>query len=423
MKPQNFEERLIWYFIIGTYGIYVLGMIMPLSALLGWVLFFCVCKRWLSQTENTPENQKIHIPWVTWVWCMGMLVTLFAMYMGMTDFKLGTVFLLRGTIGWAVTSVLLALFLLSGCLPIRPEIIYRAVCILCVQSLIAIPIAYAAAMVNLPGIIYSSPIERLIQNGPIYYNVGFYEIDFDSKKVRLLLFAPWCPALGLVSNIYFFLALQERNRIWRFLGLVGAVAMNVVSVSRAAMIYLPLVLGIMWFLPNLARPTVQIAAGIISTLAGIFNATITTAVRDSLDGLKGARASSNEIRAALARIALDRWKEAPIWGHGTQEPGPKVVANMPIGSHHTWVGLLFTQGIVGFFAVAIPILCSFIDLVMKVQYSQNAKVALSILLTLFLFSFSEQIDILSYLCWPGLILMGIAFQEKSVKHTSVFSSI
>jgi hypothetical protein len=422
MKPENLEERLVWYCILGTYVFYFMGMFLPVNALFAWLLFLCVCRRILHQTDRTPVHERIQIPWITWLWCIGMLVTLLSVYMGITDFKLGTNFLLRGIIGWILTSGALALFFLSGCLPVRPQLIYRAVCILCLQSLVVIPIAYAAAMAHLPPILFSSPIERLFQNGPIFYNVGFYEKEVDSTSIRLVLFAPWCPALGLISNVYFFLTLQERNRKWRFIGLVGAIAMNVVSVSRAALVTLPVVWAIMWLLQNFARPSIQILTGVISTLAGMFNATITTAIQDFLDAFTGSRASSSRVRAALARIALERFNEAPIWGHGTQEAGPKVVANMPIGSHHTWLGLLFAQGIVGFLALAIPMLLSFIYLVTKIQHSANARVALSVLLVLFMFSFGEQVDVLAYLYWPGLMIMGIAFQEKSDYQASVFSS-
>ncbi|MDV2993554.1 MAG: hypothetical protein N4J56_003208 [Chroococcidiopsis sp. SAG 2025] len=56
-------------------------------------------------------------------------------------------------------------------------------------------------------------------------------------------------------------------------------------------------------------------------------------------------------------MALYKWeKEAPIWGHGaTEEKGPIIVASMPIGSHSTWSGLLYVQGLVGFIAFIFPL--------------------------------------------------------------------
>ena len=43
-----------------------------------------------------------------------------------------------------------------------------------------------------------------------------------------------------------------------------------------------------------------------------------------------------------------------IWGHGTVERGPHIVEYMPIGSHHTWNGLLFVKGMVGYAGLAVP---------------------------------------------------------------------
>ncbi len=414
MKPQNFEESLIWYFIIGAYAIYALGILLPVYSLLAWILFVCLCWRIYKQPK-----QKIYIPKVTWIWCICMLLTLVATYLGIKDFNLGNNDLIRGVLGWLTSSAVLALFFLSGCLNIRPNIIYRAVCILCLQSLIVIPISYFASQVNVPGDIYTSPIERLIQNGPIFYKVSLYIVDIESKSPRLVLFAPWAPALGLVSNIYFFLALQESKKVWRYIGIVGAIAMNIVSVSRLALISLPLVLIIVWLLNNFTRPSTQIAAGVMSALSGIFSTPLVNAGRDLTDLFYNSRVSSSNVRTALAEIVLERWQEAPLWGHGIQEPGPLAVAKMPIGSHHTWLGLLFVKGMIGLIALIVPMLWSFVDLVIKARENTTAKVSLSILLTLFFFSFGEQIDILAYLCWPGLIVIGIAFKERQPSLISV----
>ncbi|MGB3639025.1 MAG: O-antigen ligase family protein [Rivularia sp. (in: cyanobacteria)] len=412
MKPQNFEESLIWYVIIGTYGIYALGLVFSVYSALAWVLGGYLVFKILLKTQKTPDEEKIRIPWVTWLWGICSLITLLATYAGITDFNLGRTALLRAILGWLTSTAIIPLFLLSGCLNIRPKLIYRAVCILCLQSLIAIPIAYAAYAANLPGILYTNPIERLIQNGPIFHQVGFHTSDYGIDNVRLFLFTPWCPALGLVSNVFFFMVLQESNKKWRYIGIVGAIAMNIVSLSRAALVCLPLVLIIIWGLKNFTNPYIQIAAGIASFIAGIFSTSLTNAATEFVDTFYSSRADSSRVRAALQRVGMEAWKEAPIWGHGTQKPGPPVLANLPIGSHHTWVGLLYTKGLVGFMTLLIPVFCSFVDLLLKARHSKLAETSLSILLVLLVFSFGEQIDVLGYICWPGFIIMGIAFKQK-----------
>jgi hypothetical protein len=125
-----------------------------------------------------------------------------------------------------------------------------------------------------------------------------------------------------------------------------------------------------------------------------------------------ARAASSRVRAKLGQIALQRWQdEAPIFGHGAVERGPHVVEYMPIGSHHTWYGLLFVKGAVGFASLAIPMFASFVELVLKAQTSRTARGGLAILITLLFYTFGENLEILVYQFWPGLLLIGRASRQ------------
>ena len=94
------------------------------------------------------------------------------------------------------------------------------------------------------------------------------------------------------------------------------------------------------------------------------------------------------------------------------EDGPHLVQYMPIGSHHTWYGLLFVKGIVGFIALLIPMVFTFLILLIKSQRHDVAKVALSIIFILFLYTFGENLEILVYLYWFALIIMGIALKPQ-----------
>lgn len=419
MKPQNFEERLIWYSIIGTYVLYVFAILYPASSVLGWLLFFYLCKQLWNQTKHTPIEKQIHVSWIHWLWLVCMLVIALSAIIGCSNNNLGLNQTIRSLINWATDWALLALFPLIGCLNIRPQLIYRAVCILCLQSLILIPFFYLAWILHLPAHLYSSPIERLIQNGELYYSVNFYAIEYGTNETRLFLFAPWGPALGLIGNVYFFLALGEPNKRWRWLGIVGSLAMSVVSVSRLSLIAVPIVFLLVLFISNITKPVTSIAIGVIGFISGIFSTVILGTVKEAKDKFNNARPASSRVHHALAEIASERWQETPIWGHGASEvPGPKVVAGMPVGSHHTWFSLLFIKGLVGFTAFLVPMLLSFISLAIKAQKNATAKIALSFLLTLFLFTFNDNQQSLAYLYWPGLIIMGIAFKREV--HTPSF---
>ncbi|PSO82923.1 MAG: capsular biosynthesis protein [Cyanobacteria bacterium QH_9_48_43] len=408
MNPQNLPETLIWYYIIGTYGIYILGAQFFFAILLACFLTFYLLIKWWNQTEETPPEDKITFSSSSWVWLAAMLVLAVALVIAHLNFDYGLVQIVKSSLKW----IPFALFPLVGHLNIRPQLIYRAVCILCLQSLILIPILYLASILNIPGHLYTSPLAALGGTSS-RHEVILYAIE-NSGRTRLHLFASHSVGLGIVGNIYFFLAQQELDQKWRCLGIAGAVAMILSSVSRAAILCLPFVIVSVWLLTNFFRPWVQFAAGLASFLTGIFSATLINALETFREQFHELRAGSSEVRAIVLRMTVRRWQnEAPIWGHGViEEQGPAVAAYMPLGTHHTWYSILYTQGLVGCIALAVAFGWSLIDLLFKAQTSKQAKVGLSILLVLFLFTFSEIIHDSAYIYWPGLVILGNAFRDK-----------
>jgi O-antigen ligase len=191
-----------------------------------------------------------------------------------------------------------------------------------------------------------------------------------------------------------------------------SVLMTYLTASRTAIICLPSVMILVWFLTNFYRTYVQIISSITCFISGIFSSFLIELFRSSQEDFTDAREDSSRIRKIIARISLERFKDAPIWGHGHLERGFKTTANMPIGSHHTWIGLLFVKGLVGFFSLLIPMLCSFVYLVIKAHKNETAKLGLSFLLTLIIFTFTDNQETLAYLYYPGLIIMGISFKEE-----------
>ncbi|MDZ8080633.1 MAG: O-antigen ligase family protein [Nostoc sp. DcaGUA01] len=414
MKPQNLEEKVVWYCLIGTYGFYFLGACYFTISIIAWLLTLYLCKKLWNQTEYTATEDKITIPLSVWVWIISMLVIEVALVMGHVDFDLGIPKIITSSINWARNWAYLALFPLIGCLNIRPQLLYRGVCIVGLQSLIIIPIFYIAHAIHLPNVLYSSPLQLIGGNDVIFYSVKLYGFEEGNvNQIRLSLFAPWPPALGLVGCIYFLLSSQENNKKWRLIGMIASAAMIVSSVSRLGILCLVTVPVITWLLVNFIEPKVQLAAGVVSLFTGMFAPIIIDSLEIFKEHFSQARADSSKLREVLGRMALEGWKEAPIWGHGIIAPrGILFTKFMPIGTHHTWFGLLYEKGAVGLVALAFPLLWSFMDLLYKAYKNQTAKVALGVLIVLFLFTFGEKIEGLVYLYWPGLIIMGIAFKQK-----------
>lgn len=413
ITPQTLPETLIWYYILFTYPFYLIGAQYIMASFLATFLGAYLFREWWNQTEDTPSDDRISISFSAWLWLIAVLVVEVTLIVSHLDFNLETSQILKSSFNWYRNWGLLALFPLIGHLKIRPEIIYRAVCILCLQSLFIVFICFIAQILRFPIISYVSPLKVLGGVG-LSYNVYLFYV-LDEGQPRLQLFAPWFPALGLVGNIYFCLAQQETNKKWRWLGMAGAIAMIFGSVSRLAIICLPLVAILMWLLTNVFKSWLHFLLGLFSGLAGILSSPLIQLLENFVEQFTKARSGSSEVRARLKRMAQEAWwNEARIWGHGRlEEKGPLVVGHMPIGSHHFWYGTLYTHGIVGFIPVVIAFGWSLIDLLIKSQVNQHARVGLSILLILFFFTFAENLDTLAYLCWPGLLMLGIAFKQKS----------
>jgi hypothetical protein len=415
LKPENLPERVVWVAITYTYLIWLIGGLYVLGALLGWVLLLFLLIKLLAQDEATPEADRTSISLSIWIWVLGMVAMLVALIAGHLDYNLETGQLVKSSIGWMKGWAGLALYPLAGCLKIRPQIIYRAVCVVGFCTLLIAPVLLLAPSLHLPQILYVSPLKAVGGPGNEFFDVPLYEIDGSTGELRWRLFTPWGPALGFVGNVYFMLALQEKNKAWRWRGMAGAVLMCFVCKSRLAQLCIVVIPLLTALLSGLSRPLILIGMGFVSFLSAIFSPILLAALNTYWENFKSARASSTRVRMTLQRIAIERWqREAPLWGHGIVEDGPHLVEHMPIGSHHTWAGLLFVKGIVGFFGLAIPMGWSFVDLWLKSldPRRSTAKVGLSIVMILFLYTFGENLEILDYLYWPGLLLMGIAFQEK-----------
>ncbi|BCL39262.1 O-antigen ligase domain-containing protein [Nostoc sp. MS1] len=414
IQPENIPEKVVWWAIANTYFIWVVGGLYVVGSLVGWLLLLFLLIKILAQTKDTPSEEKISISWILWVWVVGMLLMEVALIAGHLDYNLETGLIIKSSIGWAKGWAALALYPLAGCLKIRPQIIYRAVCVVGFHTLLITPFLLLTPSLHLPQILYVSPLKAVGGPGNEFFDVPLYEIDGSTGDLRWRLFTPWGPALGFVGNVYFMLALQEKNQKWRLFGLVGSILMCFVCKSRLAQVCIVIIPLLTKVFSSLNKPKMLICLGFTSYLAGIFSPSIILAFNNFWEGFKAARAGSTRVRMALKRIAIYRWKaEAPIWGHGVVEDGPHIVEHMPIGSHHTWAGVLFVKGIVGFMALAVPMALSFIYLFIKSMNSKypTAQVGLSVVMILFLYTFGENLEILVYLYWPGLLVMGIGCQD------------
>jgi hypothetical protein len=416
IKPCNLPETLIWYYIIGTYAIYYMGGLYLFAPLLAIFLTGYLFRKWWIQDPDTPEKEKVHISIPAWVWLVCMAIISIAVIVGGIEADLPASKIIFTLVNrWFKTFVLMALFPLIGHLQIRCELVYRAACIFCIQSLVLVAIfSLLSTLFDTSIYSYVSPLEKF-GGGSLYYEVKLFGSVIDVSEKRLQMIAPWPPALGLVGNIFFCLCLQEKNLKFKILGMAGASALVISSVSRAAIVCLPLIPLLSWTLSNFMKPSILFLFSGSLLSASLFLSEIQQKIDSFTSSIKEYRGGSTKARDLLKQLAFDGWKESPVWGHGGMTAnGPASVGYRGIGSHHTWYGVLYAYGIVAAIPLAIAFAWSLFDLITKVRTHKNAVVGICILFVLLVFSSVDNIDTLAYLYWPGLLMLGICFKEEYV---------
>ncbi len=413
LRPETREEIIVYYTILGTWGFYILGALYVVAPVVGWCLAFVALLRYVGISRR-PRTRPPRIPLGVLVWWVSMAAMLFALVAAHINFELGLGSMLKSSIGWAKGWALMAVFPWIGAmLPIRPEIVYRASNKLALQTLLLTPVFIAGALLHAPSPLYVSPLQILGGPGEEYFQVALYSIDETNGNLRWNFFAPWAPAAAFIANISFVFALYDRSRFWKWVGVTSCIVISVMSQSRLALIAIPGVILLLAILCNLTRPLTLGVASVVSTLGFLLATPILSLVEDASQRFTRARAASSRVRAVLRSIALQRWEdEAPIFGHGVVEKGPHLVEHMPIGSHHSWYGLLFVKEIVGFVALAVPLAWTLLELIVKAQADRVARCALGVMIIITFYTFGENLEILSYLFWPGLVVVGVAMRRR-----------
>ena len=414
MSPQNPAESLLYKALIWTWPFYAIGALYAVGPVLGWTAgALALLAAYLGPAMREDLQPATTLSGLIWIWGLGMAVMLLALWVGHLDWGLGTKQTIKSSIGWAKGWALLALFPLVGAiLPIRRTLLIRGQCVVGAWTLALAPILLIAPYIGLPEKIFTSPFKVLGGPGPEYFSVYFFTYDPSSWTPRWQFYAPWSPFAALLGVIMVLFAMEEENRNWKAAGIAAGVLMILASKSRMGLVglvactvgprLLPLVLkGWAW----------HVTAALTASLAVVGTALLSF-VQNGITAFKEARADSTRVRETLQRIAEERWQNDAFWfGHGTVQPGPHLVEYMPIGSHHTWFGLLFVKGVVGFLALAVPLGLHICVVMADAAHNPRGRLPLGILMTMVLLSFGENIEIEAYMLWPGLVMLGVHLRE------------
>ena len=413
-RPTS-AEALIAGAIGATYVAWVTGALYMVGPVLGWSLAYMAARAYYLAPALPAQERPLPLPGVLWLWLAAVVALLLILLIGHAANDLDAGQTLKSSVGWAKGWALIGLFPLAGfALPIRLSVLSRAVCRLARQTLILLPIFLISPFIGVPeGRVWVSPLVALGGGDNDFFAVVMYTLEPGVGTPRWQFFTPWSPAAGMVAVIHFLLAREEADTRWRWTGYVAAVLMAILSTSRMALIALGVMIPIAKLVGRTGKPGTWLAGAALLLAASWFAPQIQDLANAAGDAFTGARADSSKVRAPLGQIAMQRWQHEAFWfGHGIVEIGPHPVEYMPIGSHHSWYGLLFVKGLAGFIAFALPMVATLIACIVAATRDRAGQLALVMILTYWFYSFGENLEVLTYLAWPALLAIGIVLRMQ-----------
>lgn len=406
LNPNSTEEKLIWFGLTLTYPSFAFGGLYIMGSVLGWLIFAVVLLRWYVNGKDKFSA----IPVIVWLWIIGSLFMLLALLIGHSNWDLGLAKTIKSSIGWAKGWALMPLFLFIGAfVDIKPQLVVRAVCIVSCHSLIFAVVTIVLYKAGVHGDLFISPLKVIGGPGETFFTVSLFGLNPETGAGRWRFFTPWAPAAGFMACIFLIFTCLEKNAFWRKTGLLGSFVMCLLSQSRAGWVIYIALTPLCFLYKYFKNPVLLILIGLVIPAIILLGEPLFNWITNSYADIKASRPHSTRVRNTLEVLALQRWEsEAPIWGHGIVEKGPKIVESMPIGSHHSWYGLLFVKGIVGLLALAIPLAFTSIYLFWNSLKSQICYTAALMVVVFICYSFFENLEILSFIYWPALVWIGIA---------------
>jgi hypothetical protein len=231
-----------------------------------------------------------------------------------------------------------------------------------IQSGLILLFSGIALLVGLAGYdhyYFVSPVGMLLPKSPIImqqFTVKlFTHEDFmGDDTIRLCLFFPYATVLGFGALVLGIVGSLDPSRFWRAVALAGAAVGVVLSYSRAAGLASVLVVALWVFW----RLSFQLKLALIMLAIIVLNAAVLggwdpiAAIREFYATLQNARAGSSAARMLIDAESWRHFLESPVWGYGWYSSEVARWLRVPLGSHSTIYGTLYTGGLVTFSVVA-----------------------------------------------------------------------
>lgn len=368
---------LLW--LSGLYVLVMLGLVLRLA----W-------RRW-------PADATINVIFCAWMLVavtQGMSVVYNWSLAGLPLGALPGQLLSVTVIGWGFLGLGLAVGHSFG---LDSATAVRGMMVLALHILILGLLGFAVAVaIGMPQLYIQTPLRALLGAS---HSADFYTLamvfNTEQDVRRFILFFPWPTALSLAGICLVLVASCERDLRWRMIGYAGGLFAVVFSYSRAGYVVLPIAMS----LPLLVRMgPALLAAGLASACVVALGLTVASLgpfqLADTLLGtFRDARAGSSAARDLIYSASWQGFLESPVFGWGWVGPSVIDEEELPIGSHSTFYGTLYTGGLVTFAALVLATGLTAAATVRRLIRRPDARAAaaLAIFLALGAFAYGESL--------------------------------
>jgi len=212
------------------------------------------------------------------------------------------------------------------------------------------------------------------------------------------------------------IAFCENNLKWRIIGHLGGLSAIIFSGSREAVIALPIALAIYSFVrlpPLLLCITLFVfsAVGMVFLFCEINPLVL---FEQTSEAVSHARLGSSIGRDLIYEYSFRGFMESPFFGKGWIGASVHPTEELPIGSHSTFFGVLYTGGLTTFTALIVASGATIITTFVKaLQGDTTACASLSILGALVLFCYGESVFGMIQPCLIVFFFIGGALHNKA----------
>jgi hypothetical protein len=256
-----------------------------------------------------------------------------------------------------------------------------------------------------------------------FFTVRFYSFEemFGVMLPRLVLFYPWPLVLSFAGIGLFFMSINENSQPWKYLGVTGAVVAILASMGRMGVIAVVLNL-LIYFWAKLRTPVKWATVIICSTvlLSGLILHEGSGVIGKTVQGIEASREGSTDARRLGYDLTWAAILKSPVIGYGWVGDLISEEIPMPLGSHSTILGILYTGGAVTFAAFCLAVLITLFSFLKKLAISNDRKrlSAFCIFVALLLFTTTEGINYffisnLIIMFWLGMALTPLTTDDEA----------